>query len=170
MNQIKGLSGDLLEFKTQVYEKCGFSISNFELESESKEYSACRFVLNRRLVLCRNAKTTPKKSGQFVTFWNRVDKGPIAPFHASDSIDFFVINVRTENRFGQFVFPKSVLVTEGILSTKQKEGKRAFRVYPPWDSGLNKQAQRTQLWQVNYFFEVDNSIDLSKVVQLYAAE
>jgi hypothetical protein len=78
--------------------------------------------------------------------------------------------VRTEKKFGQFVFPKSVLIKKGIISTRKKEGKRAFRVYPNWDVAKNKQAERTQKWQLDYFYEINATTDLQKVTGLYKIE
>ncbi len=164
------MDNNLNQIKTKVYDKCSFEISDFKFEPESKEYDASRFELSGRNILSRNAKITPKKVGQFVTFWKRNRYGIIEPFSESDRIDFYVVNVRIENEFGQFVFPKSVLIKKGIISTQKKEGKRAFRVYPKWDVVKNKQAEQTQKWQLNYFYEINNSIDLKKVSELYETE
>lgn len=161
------MNRNLVQIKTEIYDKCSFEISDFKLEPESKEYDACRFDLDGRKIISRNAKITPKKVGQFVTFWKRNENGPIEPFDENDQIDFYVVNVRTENEFGQFVFPKSVLIKKGIISTDTKEGKRAFRVYPSWDTAKNKQAQRNQKWQLNYFYEIGKMTDLKKVNDLY---
>ena len=158
---------NLDQIKMEIYDKCSLKISNFKTETESKEYDACRFELNELNVLSRNAKITPKKVGQFVTFWKRNENGPIEPFDENDQIDFYAVNVRTENEFGQFVFPKSVLIKKGIISTEKKEGKRAFRVYPNWDIVTSKQAERTQKWQLNYFYQINSSTDLQKVTELY---
>ncbi len=128
-------------------------ISQTIVESESSEYGACTFTLNNSNILFRTAKITPTKIGQFVTLWKRVAQGPIQPFESSDSIDFFIISVRKEEHFGLFIFPKSVLIRKEIVSDK-KEGKRAIRVYPPWDITNSKQAQKTQKWQLDYFLEI----------------
>lgn len=157
---------NLNQIKTEIYDKCALEISNFKLEPESKEYDACQFELNGLHLICRNAKITPKKVGQFVTFWKRKGHGPIEPFEETDKVDFFAVNVRSENKFGQFLFPKSVLIKKGILSTKTKEGKRAFRVYPSWDIANSKQAERTQKWQLDYFYLIEDSTDLKRVVGL----
>ena len=157
----------LLQIKTEVYDRCDLEITGFQLELESKEYDACQFELNGLNIICRSAKITPKKIGQFVTFWKRIEDGPIEPFNETDPIDFYVVNVQSENHFGQFVFPKSILIKKGIISTEKKEGKRAFRVYPNWDMPKSKQAERTQRWQLNYFYEVNDTIDLRKVTELY---
>ena len=153
--------------QSKVYNKCNFEISNYTLEKESKEYDACRFQLNGLNVISRSAKITPSKVGQFVTFWKRLNDGPIEPFRDTDLIDFLVVNVQTENESGQFVFPIYTLVHKGILSTPSKEGKRAFRVYPSWDFPKSKQAERTQKWQLEYFYKIDGAINFNKVSELY---
>jgi hypothetical protein len=84
-------------------------------------------------------KSNTEKNGQFVTFWKRNGNGPIEPFYETDRNDFYVVNVRNENQCGQFIFPKSVLINKGIISTDKKEGKRAFRVYSSWDITKNEQ-------------------------------
>lgn len=158
----------LKQIKKEVYDKCALKISRFKIELESKEYDACQFELNGLNILSRNAKITPKKVGQFVTFWKRISEGPIEPFNHKDNIDLFVVNTQTDKEFGQFVFPKSVLIKKGIISTEKKEGKRAFRVYPKWDNVKSKQAQKTQKWQLDYFYEINSATDLKKVEQLYS--
>lgn len=161
------MSYNLKKMKSAVYDQCNFEILGFQFETESQEYDACQFELNNKKVISRNAKITPKKTGQFVTFWKRKKNGPIEPFHEKDQIDFYTITVRHEDEFGQFVFPKSILIKKGIISTEKKEGKRGFRVYPPWDISINKQAQRTQKWQLEYFYEINSSTDLKRVVELF---
>ena len=164
------MNNSLKQIKTQIYDQCDLEISAFQLELESTEYNACQFDLNGLNIVSRTAKITPKKVGQFVTFWKRSGNGPIAPFDETDPIDFFVVNVNAENVLGQFVFPKSVLIRKGILSTERKEGKRAFRVYPNWDIAKNRQAEQTQKWQLDYFYEINDSTDLNKVIELYKTE
>lgn len=161
------MNQSLKSIQNNIYNKCGLALSDFKTESESKEYDACQFKLNGLDVISRSAKVTPKKAGQFVTFWNRNGNGPIEPFHESDPIDFFVVNIQAEDKFGQFVFPKSELIKKGVISTTKKEGKRAIRVYPIWDIAKSKQAIRTQKWQLDYFYEIGEATDLEKVKGLY---
>ncbi len=160
----------ILTIKKLIYDKCDFQISNFLIEEESQEYHACQFNLNDKKIIFRKAKITPTKTGQFVTFWKRNKNGPIQPFEMTDKVDFFVINVHKNDSIGQFVFPKSVLCKKGVISTDVKEGKRAFRVYPPWDITTSKQAINTQKWQLNYFLELNASkpIDLNRAKKLYS--
>ena len=74
-----------------------------------------------------------------------------------------------DNQLGQFVFPKSVLIAKGIISTTTKEGKRGFRVYPSWDVAKSKQAIKTQQWQLDYFWILNEDTDLGKVKALYSS-
>lgn len=138
----------------QFYKQHGFDPSEPIAETESAAYAAHTFYLNNYHIVFRAAKITPTKSGQFVTLWKRINTGPIQPFDHTDHIDFFIVLVRQAEKLGQFIFPKSVLIERGIV-TDVKEGKRAIRVYPPWDKTLNKQAQKTQHWQLKYFYDFD---------------
>ncbi len=163
------MNDQLLETKELLFDKCGFEFSNFEIEKESSAYCACRFEINKLKVLFRSAKITPTKMGQFVTLWKRnIGKNIIEPFEINDNIDLFIINVKTETNFGQFIFPKSVLVEQGIITNK-KEGKRAIRVYPIWDLTESKQAKKTQKWQLDYFLKIpfDETLDINKTKLLY---
>lgn len=148
-----------------VFNKLGLEIKSVYLEKESTDYNACQLLLNEKKALFRTAKITPTKTGQFVTLWKRIPKGPIAPFTIEDNFDLVIINTETENHFGQFVFPKSILIEKGIFSTALKEGKRAIRVYPPWDKTTSKQAQQTQQWQLKYFMVIPFEKDVAS--QLY---
>lgn len=155
------------QIKTKVYDKCSLEISDFKNEHEGKEYHACQFKLNEMKIVCRSSKITPKKVGQFVTFWKRNKKGITEPFNENDNVDFYVINASSGDNLGQFVFPKSILINKGIISTTNKDGKRGFRVYPKWDKTENKQAVKTQSWQLDYFYEINRLTDLKIVLALY---
>ncbi|TNE70368.1 MepB family protein [bacterium] len=161
------MNHNLIRIKREIYDKCCFEMSNFKTELEGSEYDACQFELNGLRIVSRSAKITSKKTGQFVTFWKRSERGPIEPFNEYDPIDFYIVNTQNENRLGQFVFPKSILIKKGIISTEKKEGKRGFRVYPKWDIVSNKQALETQKWQLDYFYEINDSTDLKKVANSY---
>ena len=158
----------LHQLKIRVYDPCGLKVSNLQIEAESKGYGACRFELNEFKIISRNAKVTPKKVGQFVTFWKRNKEGITEPLHASGDFDFYLITTKTETQLGQFVFPKSILIEKGIVSTDKKDGKRGFRVYPIWDITNNKQANKTQKWQLDYFYEITETVNFKKVNELFA--
>jgi hypothetical protein len=71
-----------------------------------------------------------------------------------------------------FIFPKSIAIEKGIVTNGNKEGKRAIRVYPPWDVTTSKQAQKTQKWQLDYFLKIwqDQTMDLNLAKTLFLLE
>ena len=172
LKSIPKIHADLLLAKEHLYDKCNFECSLPEKEKESADYGAYSFQLNNKSIVFRAAKITPTKIGQFVTLWKRIGNGPIQPFDFTDAIDLIVISVRKENRVGQFIFPKSMLCEKGIISTTAKEGKRAIRVYPPWDEAINKQAQKTQQWQLDYFLEIptEQPVNIEHAKMLYGLQ
>ena len=158
----------LKEIKNKIYQPCFFQITNYKKEEEGQEYDACQFELNGLKLISRTAKITPKKVGQFVTFWKRNNEKITAPYDETDEFQFYIINVKKGNQLGQFVFPKSVLIQKGIVTNKTKDGKRGFRVYPSWDNATSKQAIKTQKWQLNYFYEVNDETNFSFVKERYS--
>ncbi|GJM68893.1 hypothetical protein HMSSN036_11090 [Paenibacillus macerans] len=69
------------------------------------------FQLNSKSVRFRVAKITPNKIGQFVAFWEKDGDHKNQAFSYEKATDLSVINTFTSNNnFGQFVFPKEVLV------------------------------------------------------------
>ena len=76
------------------------------------------------------------------------------PYDMADSFDLLVISVRAGDHFGQFVFPKNILLQKRNSFKDGIGGKRALRVYPPWDVTDNPQAKKSQAWQLAYFFEI----------------
>lgn len=159
---------DLKVAKELVYDKCGFDLTNLQQNLESKEYGACSFVLNGKTIEQRISKITPTKTGQFVTIWKRNKDGITEPFDNLDNFDFVIITARNEEKFGQFIFPKSVLADKGIITRNGKIGKRGIRIYPTWDLTTNEQARKTQSWQTKYFITIknDNSTDLELTKKL----
>lgn len=164
----KNAQAQLYIVKTLVYDKCGFVLDELIKENESQEYGACTFKLNGMKIKFRTSKTTPTKTGQFVTIWKRNQDGITQPFDATDEIDFVIISSKSGENFGQFIFPKSVLLAKGIIKGNDKEGKRGIRVYPPWDAVTNKQAAKTQSWQTKYFLTIpyNASTDLALAKKL----
>lgn len=147
----------LVETKATFLDKTSLLLKEIHLQKESAAYNACQLLLNDKKVLFRTAKITPTKIGQFVTLWKRIENGTIAPFDTTDAIDMVIIETKTSTHSGLFVFPISVLIEQAIFSTEKKEGKRAIRVYPPWDKTISKQAQKSQQWQLNYFVNLADS-------------
>lgn len=155
----------LTETNLLVFKELEIVIKRISLEKESEIYNACQLVLNDKKVLFRTAKITPAKIGQFVTLWKRTANGIIAPFETKDDFELVIIQTKTENHFGYFAFPISALIEKNIFSTDWKEGKRAIRVYPPWDKTTSKHAQKTQQWQLEFFIEIP--FEKEKIQKLY---
>lgn len=151
------LETHLFTAKHLVYDKCDFEFNTLKIEDESQEYGACSFKLNDFKIKFRISKITPTKAGQFVTIWKRNSKGKTEPFNLTDEFDFVIISSQKGDDFGQFIFPKSVLLDKGIITGYNKKGKCGIRVYPPWDIVTNKQAEKTQLWQSKYFLAINKS-------------
>ncbi len=162
MTTLKKLHADFYAIKAMVYDKCDLEVSDAFPEAESLDYGACNFQLNGKKIKFRVAKITPRKTGQFVAIWKRDDVGATKPFDVSDEMDFLVIATRNQSHFGQFIFPRSVLVDKQIITQNNKEGKRGMRLYAPWDIAGSNQAKKTQSWQINYFLPIrdDHSTDL----------
>ncbi|WP_125723442.1 MepB family protein [Flavobacterium ustbae] len=167
---ISTASSDLLLSKEIIFDKTELQLTSLEKEAESQEYNAFRFALNSKNICYREAKITPTKIGQFVTLWKRNQTGIIEPFDYADDIDFVIVNIRKDENWGQFIFPKKTALEKGIFSTPNKEGIRATRVYPPWDETVSKQAQKTQKWQLEHFFLLTNhnDIDLEGFKKIFA--
>ena len=165
---------DLLAAQVLAYAPCGYSVDQLQPELESADYAACTLLLNGLRVQYRVAKITPTKVGQFVTLWKRVGRGPIQPFEVGDPVDVFVVSTRSGPRLGQFVFPKAVLAAQGVVARDDRadSGKRALRVYPPWDTTTSRQAQRTQAWQLQYFVDMSEgrAVDMARVRALLALQ
>lgn len=160
---------DLVAAQKFAYEPCGLICTKIAKETESEEYGAVVFEINTLRIKFRVGKITPTKIGQFVTLWKRIGNGPIQPYDLADPIDLFVISVRSGEHFGQFVFPKAVLYERGVISKEGKGGKRALRVYPPWDVTDSHQAKKTQTWQLLYFFQIQPNkyVDSLKIRKLF---
>lgn len=127
------------------------------------------FKINDQNVLCRQAKITPTKIGQFVTLWKRIGKNPIQPYDKKDKIDLVIVEVKAKRRRGMFIFSKAVLLKQGVFSANGKGGKRALRVYPSWDKPTSQQALKTQKWQLEFFIKIPKGkkIDIQNFKDLY---
>lgn len=152
------------------YEPNHFIIKAIQEEAQNSDYGAGIFQLNSKSVRFRVAKKTPTKIGQFVAFWDKDRNQKNQAFSYEEATDLMVINTFTnENHFGQFVFPKPVLLKQNILKTATAKGKMAIRVYPGWEKPTSKQAIKTQKWQLEYFVDLSQSHNSSiqELLKLY---
>lgn len=155
-----------------LFKPLGLELKKIEKESENQNYHACTFQLNNQKIIFRTAKITPTKIGQFVAVWKRTEFGITAPYDVLDDFEYFIIATSRENSFGIFLFPKTALIENKIVSDGNKNGKRGIRIYPPWDLTINKQAQKTQLWQNEYFLDLsgNSKLNIKKLESLLAVK
>ncbi len=141
----------------KMYEPTKLKIKCIEEEKQNYKYGAGRFELSGRTVRFRVAHTTPTKIGQFVAMWEKDKANKNQAFPEKEAPDLLVITtLKNEREWGQFVFPKEVLLKQQILKTDQIKGRMGIRVYPSWDNPTSIQAKQTQKWQLAYFIHMDN--------------
>ncbi len=154
-----------------IYEPNGLTIKSVQEEKQNSKYGAGTFQLSSKTVRFRVAHITPTKVGQFVAFWEKDINGKNQPYLYEEAPDLFVITTfKNENEFGQFVFPKKVLLKQNVLRSNSTKGKMAMRVYPIWDQPTSKQAVKTQQRQLPYFVDMchPNKLPLEKIIELYS--
>lgn len=155
-----------------IYEPRQLTVDYVREEKQNSEYGAGIFRLSSKTIRFRVAKITPTKIGQFVAFWEKDSNNRNRPFSSEEAPELLVITTFKNNNkeFGQFVFPKEILIEKNVLRSPSTIGKMAIRVYPIWDTPTSKQALNTQKWQLPYFVDMSNlnqeSID--KIINLYS--
>ncbi|ALS03365.1 MepB protein [Enterococcus silesiacus] len=145
------------------------SLEKLQVEEQNKEYEGVIFSVGKQTFRSRKAKQTPKKAGYFVVFWEKDDQNKNQPYDAITAPDKLVITVFDQEKKGQFIFPKEILIEKGILSHGKITGKMALRVYPDWIDELNPTAAATQRWQVPFFIDLTAKRDVEKLNELYFA-
>lgn len=154
-----------------IYEPEQLTIESIQEESQNAEYGAGIFRLSSKTIRFRVAKITPTKIGQFVAFWEKDSNNKNRPFLSEKAPELLVVTTfKNKNEFGQFVFPKDILVEKNILRSASTTGKMAIRVYPSWDTPTSKQALSTQKWQLPYFVDMStpNQKSIDKIIDLYS--
>lgn len=162
----------LTHINEAFYKRNHLTVTDIQEEQQNLEYGAGVFQLNGQSVRFRVAKITPTKIGQFVAFWEKGAKNKNQAFSEENAPDLLVIHTvsKDQQAFGQFVFPKDILVKYNILKSPTTKGKMAMRVYPSWDAPTSKQAITTQKWQLPYFVELkcNSEYNAQQFMQLYA--
>lgn len=147
---------EITKLNDLLFELYGRAIVELLEDADSKAYTGFNFKLGGHAFKFRKSKQTPKKAGQFVVLWKRNEVRVSVPFDILDHFDFVIIWSEEKERSGFFLFPKNKLASQRVLSVKEKEGKRGFRLYPDWVIPPNKLAERTKAWQSPYFIDFDN--------------
>ncbi|WP_261007206.1 MepB family protein [Staphylococcus haemolyticus] len=115
---------------------------------------ACLSVVMIHTITTTFYKFDMPNEGYFFAMWKKDENNTNVPFTEDDLENQLIVNIVDDNRRGQFIFPKDILIKKGILKSDDSKGKMALRVYPPWETELNKTAAKTQAWQCAYFNEI----------------
>ena len=140
---------------------------SLKLEEQNSDYEGAIFQLSHHIYRMRLAKLTPKKKGYFVAVWEKDSTGVNQAYRYENSPETLIISIIAGEKCGQFIFPKSALLTYGILKNATQKGKMAFRVYPSWVVNLNATAKKTQAWQINYFVDLSPGFAVEKLTEIY---
>ncbi len=153
-----------------VYKPNNLMITNLKEEKQNSEYAGALFHLNNKTIRFRVSKITPNKIGQFVSFWEKNENMQNQAFSYDSVPDLLVITCIDDNKLGQFIFPKDILLKEKILKTQSQKGKMAMRIYPIWDIPVSNQAKKSQMWQLQYFVDLSdtNNLSIDKLLHLYS--
>ncbi|MGM0838090.1 MAG: MepB family protein [Bacillota bacterium] len=153
-----------------VYKPNTLIITNLKEEKQNSQYAGGIFQLNNKTIRFRVSKITPNKIGQFVSFWEKNENMQNQAFSYDSAPDLLVITCIDDNKLGQFIFPKEILLKEKILKTQSQKGKMAMRIYPIWDNPVSDQAKKSQMWQLQYFVDLSdtNNLSLGKLFNLYS--
>jgi hypothetical protein len=141
---------DLKLAEVMAYIPSEIKIENVVKEKEGKDYGASKLDIFGKKINFRVAKITPKKVGLFVAIWKR-DGSVTKPYDIDDNYDLFIISAREGQNFGHLILDKKTLSKYNLISSDKTSGKRGFRIYPPWVNVTNKQAEKSQIWQCEYF-------------------
>jgi len=149
---------------------------------ESSKYEAMNFSINNQSIVYRKGKITEDRPGAFLAIWKRPSSSWIINTNKpiplqSNELDYLFVqveehaNVKSNGKLinnpkqGIFIFPLSVLLEKGIVSSDKKKGKTGFRVFPPWsdDRGsegtkiFSESGKKTQRWQLPFYTEIDEN-------------
>ncbi len=179
----------------KAFVPAGYKITkNTELDPtpESSKYKALSFSLDGQDIIYRKGKVTADRPGAFLAIWRRppasiTDSNKPIPFKNKE-LDYLFVQVEEHSnvtstkestntpKSGMFIFPVSLLVKKGIVSSEKSKGKTGFRVFPPWsqDRGMagtkifSESGKKTQRWQLPYFVEIDHgSIDIGQLIKIF---
>lgn len=121
-------------------------------ESQNSDYESGIAQIDDEAWHIRTARNTPSKPGAFLAFWRRDADGRTTPFRDDDPAVGLLVFVEQDGGRGVFRFTAAHLAELGVTAVKWA-GKRGFRVYPKWCTGLNARAAATQRAQAPAFQE-----------------
>lgn len=120
-------------------------------EEQQSDYQAGISEIDGQLWRIRTARITPTKSGGFVAIWRRDTTGTTAPYESEEGFQGVMVFIAEADHFGVFRFTQQHLEHLGVFASASAPGKRGFRVYPSWTTGLKGQAKKSQEAQLPAF-------------------
>ena len=183
---------------TKAFQSAGYKITkDLELDSvpESVKYDGLTLSIDGKKIVYRKGKITADRPGAFLAIWKRPalnsmnGNKPIAL--TADDLDYLFVQIQSHDESeieaspqkilrGMFIFPVSILIEKGIITSDHKKGKTGFRVFAPWsqDRGLegtkvfSASGKKTQSWQAPYFVEITESgeIDSTQLNKIFSKE
>eukprot|EP00397_Hematodinium_sp_SG-2012_P017621 GEMP01018027.1.p1 GENE.GEMP01018027.1~~GEMP01018027.1.p1 ORF type:complete len:533 (-),score=49.73 GEMP01018027.1:357-1955(-) len=93
-------------------------------------------------------------------------KRTIQPYTIDDGIDAIMVNVQQNGTLiGLFVFPRKEIIARGWFRGSYHPGKVTAHVFPPKLSP-RKGHESIQQWQLNYYLDVSEEVDLNRARML----
>ncbi|PHR72416.1 MAG: hypothetical protein COA66_06810 [Arcobacter sp.] len=190
----KNYCADLESLLAKIFVPSGYQITkkvDLDPLPESSKYEALNFSLNNKRIVYRKGKVTSHRPGAFLALWKRPvleDNMGNKPMPLTSSeLDYLFIQVESHTSIleglelgsqdGMFIFPVSVLIEKGIVSSSKSKGKTGFRVFPPWSQNrgivgtkvFSESGKKTQRWQIPFFLKIDengliDSYELNKLL------
>ncbi|MEI5994703.1 MepB family protein [Candidatus Enterococcus mansonii] len=157
-----------ISYLTKIIQKISqHPLENLKLEEQNKAYEGATFSVGNHTFRSRKAKITPKKAGYFVVFWEKDEENKNRAYDVSSAPDKLIVTIFDQEKVGQFIFPKHILLKNNVLSNEMGQGKMALRVYPTWVTGLNKHGTVIQQWQIPFFIDLTSNWELEKLKTIY---
>jgi len=150
---------------------------------QNSKYEALEFSIDGKKILYRKGNVTPDRPGNFLSIWKRPDENSTDPRrtmpYEEHDLDYLFVEVSDcdISKRGIYIFPLTVLVNKGVVTSNKAKGKMAFRVFPPWTSSrgelkskvFSDSAKKTQRWQSNFFLWIEDNeiVDLDKFNNIF---
>ncbi|MEZ8725169.1 MepB family protein [Vibrio cyclitrophicus] len=150
---------------------------------QNSKYEALEFSIDGKKILYRKGNVTPDRPGNFLSIWKRPDENSTDPRrtmpYEEHDLDYLFVKVSDcdISKRGIYIFPLTVLVNKGVVTSNKAKGKMAFRVFPPWTSSrgelkskvFSDSAKKTQRWQSNFFLWIEDNeiVDLDKFNNIF---
>jgi hypothetical protein len=98
------MHNDLIQIKNEIYDTINLDMSDFKIEQESIEYYACRFKLNEKIIVSRNAKITKKKRDSSLHYGNEIKTDRLSLLMKLTELIFMLLMFGIKMNLGSLYF------------------------------------------------------------------